>query len=158
MEQISLSDVIKKDLVILDHEPFKNKDEMFEYLSEQFEKTGFVSNKKSFKLALENRERQGSTYIGDLIAIPHGKCREVLRPAIAFCRCNDEFMYESCDESGPVKYIFMLAIINNDINNKHLMLLASIARLLMKDEFKESLEKVKTYEELINEINSNRED
>lgn len=158
MEEINLVDVITKELVIIDHEPFESKEEMFDILTKEFEKAGAVSSAFEYKKSLEFRETEGSTYIGEFMAIPHGKCKEVLRPAVAFCRCKDAFEYISNDEKGPVKYIFMMAIVNNDTSNKHLRVLASIASLLMHDDFKEALETVKDYNELIKAIEKSQQE
>ena len=80
MKEINLSDVIPNNLVILNHEPFQNKETMFDILSKKFEKSGIVSDACAFKHSLEHRETLGSTYMGNLIALPHGRCKEVLKP------------------------------------------------------------------------------
>ena len=149
MDEISLSDVIPGNLVILDHKPFLNKDKMFDSLSKEFEKSGIVSDAGAFKHSLEERETLGSTYMGNFIAMPHGRCCEVIKPGIAFCRCSGTFPYESYDEKGNVKYIFMLAVVEDDISNQHLQILAKLAGLLVNDDFVNGLDNVKNHSELI---------
>ena len=82
------------EMVILDREPFKDKDDMFNVMTRQFETAGLVSDAGAFKKALDFRETLGPTYMGNMIAIPHGKCKEVLTPGIGFCRCREPFIYE----------------------------------------------------------------
>ena len=94
----------------------------------------------------------GPTYMGNMIAIPHGKCKEVLTPGIGFCRCREPFIYESGGESGEVKYIFVLAISENQENDYHLRVLATLAGFLAHDEFLALLEKAESYDELIKGI------
>ena len=149
MKEINLSDVIPNNLVILNHEPFQNKETMFDILSKKFEKSGIVSDACAFKHSLEHRETLGSTYMGNLIALPHGRCKEVLKPGMAFCRCSDIFPYESYDEKGDVRYIFMLAISENDISNNHLRILAKLAGLLANDDFVKALDLVNNHSELM---------
>ena len=47
MKEINLSDVIPNNLVILNHEPFQNKEKMFDMLSKKFEKSGIVPKIRS---------------------------------------------------------------------------------------------------------------
>ena len=91
--------------------------------------------------------------MGNLVAVPHGKCREVLKPGIAFYRCKEPFVYESAGESGFVKYIFVLAISENQENNYHLRVLAALAGMLAHKEFLKLLEEAADYEEFIHGIN-----
>ena len=156
MEEINLSDVIPNNLVILNHEPFQCKEKMFDILSKKFESSGIVSDANAFKQSLEYRETLGSTYMEKLIALPHGRCREVLKPGMAFCRCSDVFPYESHNEIGDVKYIFMLAIIENDESEDHLRILAKLARLLINDDFVKSLEYINNYHEFIELIENTK--
>ena len=158
MKEINLSDVIPNNLVILNHKPFQSKEKMFDILSKKFEKSGIVSDACAFKHSLEYRETLGSTYMGNFIALPHGRCKEVLKPGMAFCRCSDYFPYESYDEKGDVRYIFMLAISENDISNNHLRILAKLAGLLANDKFVKSLELVNNHNELMNLIENTNTD
>lgn len=152
MNSVDLSEVLLDEMVILDREPFKNKDDMFDVMTRQFETAGLVSNAGAFKQALEFRETLGPTYMGNMIAIPHGKCKEVLKPGIGFCRCAEPFIYESGGESGEVKYIFVLAISENQENDYHLRVLATLAGFLAHDEFLALLEKAESYDDLIQGI------
>lgn len=152
MNSVDLSEVLLDEMVILDREPFKDKDDMFDVMTRQFETAGLVSNAGEFKQALEFRETLGPTYMGNMIAIPHGKCKEVLKPGIGFCRCAEPFIYESGGESGEVKYIFVLAISENQENDYHLRVLATLAGFLAHDEFLALLEKAESYDDLIQGI------
>ncbi len=154
MNNIKLADVLLNEMVVLDCEPFTDKNEMLDVMTHKFEDAGFVSNAKAFKKALEYRETLGPTYMGNFVAIPHGKCKEVLKPGIGFCRCKKPFIYESGGESGEVKYIFILAISNNQENDYHLRILATLAGMLAHQNFLELLENASSYEELISGINN----
>lgn len=93
MSGVNLAEVLLDEMVILDCEPFKDKENMFDVMTAKFEEAGFVSDAKAYKDALEYRESLGPTYMGNFVAIPHGKCKEVLKPGIGFCRCkNHSFM------------------------------------------------------------------
>ena len=152
MNSVDLSEVLLDEMVILDREPFKDKDDMFNVMTRQFETAGLVSDAGAFKKALDFRETLGPTYMGNMIAIPHGKCKEVLTPGIGFCRCREPFIYESGGESGEVKYIFVLAISENQENDYHLRVLSTLAGFLAHDEFLALLEKAESYDDLIKGI------
>lgn len=146
-----------KELMVIDAEPFKDKEELFWYISKKFEENGVVSDKVAFKESLDAREKLGSTYMGNYIAIPHGKCKEVIKPGVGFIRCKNSFLYQSGEEEGPVRFIFVLAIIDNQKDNSHLKILATLSRYLAKDEFQEMIANVQSYEDFslgINQIES----
>ena len=152
MGNVNLAEVLLPEMVILDCNPFKDKEDMFDTMTCKFEEAGFVSDAKAYKEALEYRESLGPTYRGNYVAIPHGKCREVLKPGIGFVRCKESFIYESAGEAGEVKYVFVLAISDNQENDYHLRVLATLAGMLAHDEFLELLKKAQNYEELIQGI------
>lgn len=149
---VEIGSILLQDLILLDCEPFHNKEDLFNYMAAQFERSGIVSDKQAFKQSLDDREALGPTYMGNAIAIPHGKCKEVLRPGVGFIRCKDSFEYESGGERGMVKYIFVLAVSSEQQNNEHLRILATLAGYLMKDEFRDLISQVKSYQELMDGI------
>lgn len=157
-KEIRIEDVLMKELTFIDIKPFRDKEELFWYISEQFEKNGMVSDKTAFKNSLDAREKLGPTYMGEFIAIPHGKCKEVLKAGVGFIRCKDSFTYESSGEEGAVKYIFVLAIEENRKDNSHLRILAALSGFLARDEFLEMIADVKNYEELLSGIKQLQEE
>lgn len=160
MGNIDITEVLLPEMTILDRETFKDKEEVFDLMSKKFSENGIVTDAEKFKEALYKREEEGSTYIGNLLAIPHGICDEVVRPAIGFCRVNTPFLYCSNGEEGEVKYIFTLAVAGAEEGGRmeHLRILAALAGILAHDEFLEALEKVQSYEEIIEEINKIRKE
>lgn len=151
-QEVNLADVIVKEAVIFEQEPFASKEEMFDFMADKFVNSGIITNKEAYIHALQIREEQGSTYMGNFIGLPHGKCKEVLQPGIGFCRCKQPFTYKSFGEEGDVKYIFMLAIAGNQTSEQYMRVLATLAGLLAHDEFLEAIDGCKTYEELLEEI------
>lgn len=154
MDKVDLSKTLVKEAVILDREPFSNKEEMFEFMAQKFVDGGIVTDKDAYIKALEFRETQGSTYMGSLIGMPHGKCDEVIQPGIGFCRCKTPFTYKSFGEEGDVKYVFMLAIAGTQTGDEYMRVLATLAGLLVNEDFLELLDKCESYEQLLEDINS----
>lgn len=152
MDGIDISEVLREEMTVLDKDTFADKEELFDFMSCRFADSGIVTDAEKFKKALYTREEEGSTYIGQMLALPHGICDEVVTPGVGFCRVKTPFTYKSHGEEGEVKYIFMMAIVGEDGQMQHLKILAALARLLAHEEFLEELEHVQNYKELIDAI------
>ena len=150
--EVNLAKTLIKEAVIVDHEPFESKEQMFDFMVGKFVESGMVTDKQKYLDALEYRESLGSTYMGNFIGLPHGKSEAILRPGVGFCRCEEPFNYQSCGEEGPVKYVFMLAIADKQTGEEYMRVLASLAGLLAHDEFIEKLDEVNSYDDLFKEI------
>jgi nitrogen PTS system EIIA component len=92
---------------------------------------------EDLKAVLAERERLGSTAIGDGIAIPHGKLRGVTKIIGAFGRHIKGVDFESLD-GGPTHLLFVL-IAPEDSASLHLKALARVSRLLKESSFRERL-------------------
>jgi len=86
---------------------------------------------------LAERERLGSTAIGDGIAIPHGKIRGATNIVGAFGRHVAGVDFESLD-GGPT-HLFFVLIAPEDSTSLHLKALARVSRLLKDAAFRERL-------------------
>lgn len=86
---------------------------------------------------LAERERLGSTAIGDGIAIPHGKIRGATKIVGAFGRHVAGVDFDSLD-GGPT-HLFMVLIAPEDSTSLHLKALARVSRLLKDAGFRERL-------------------
>jgi PTS system nitrogen regulatory IIA component len=86
---------------------------------------------------LAERERLGSTAIGDSIAIPHGKIRGVSRILGVFGRHSKGVEFESLD--GNPTHLFFLLVAPEDSTSLHLKALARVSRLFKDASFRERL-------------------
>ena len=86
---------------------------------------------------LWERERLGSTAIGDGIAIPHGKLPGLKGVLGAFGRHVDGVDFESLD-GNPTRLFFVL-VAPEDSVGQHLKALARVSRLLKDKGFREAL-------------------
>jgi PTS system nitrogen regulatory IIA component len=89
-----------------------------------------VSEDRLIEILLE-RESLGSTGIGEGVAIPHGKSREVRKILASFGRSLPGLDFQSLD--GKPTYLFFLLIAPENSAGLHLKALAQISRL-MKDQ------------------------
>jgi PTS system fructose-specific IIA component len=153
MSQINLAEVLVKEAVMLDVSSIENKESMFRCLANQFKKAGVIKDTDEYINSLEERESLGSTFMGNYIALPHGRSATVIKPGVGFIKCKENFRYKSFNEEGDVRYIFMLAVSKGEEgSNEHLRILATLARLLAHENFIKRVDKVKTYEELIDTV------
>ena len=86
-----------------------------------------LSERKIFETLLE-RERLGTTGVGNGIAIPHGKLAELTRLRGVFARLDKAINFDAIDEQ-PVDLIFLL-LAPEGAGADHLKALARVSRLL----------------------------
>ncbi|MCP4120528.1 MAG: PTS sugar transporter subunit IIA [Bacteroidetes bacterium] len=77
---------------------------------------------------LMEREKLGSTGIGDGVAIPHGKLGGIPELMLAFGRSRQGVEFESMD--GQPAYLFFLLLAPEESVGVHLKTLARISKLL----------------------------
>lgn len=103
---------------------------------------------EGFKKDIYLRESEGTTGIGNYIAIPHGKSDSVTQVGIAIAKLDHEIEWETLDGKG-VKLVFLFAVSNNhEYARNHMLLLADIARKLGNDEAVEKMLSAETIEDL----------
>ena len=95
---------------------------------------------------LLDRERLGSTGIGDNIAIPHGKIPQLSQLLLAFGRSLKGVDFDSMD--GKPSHLFFLLLAPSNSSGLHLKALAKISRMLMNQAFRDSLMKAADTEEI----------
>lgn len=86
---------------------------------------------------LWERERLGSTAIGDGIAIPHAKLSGLTRVIGAFARHPHGVDFEALD--GQPSKLFFVLVAPEDSVGQHLKALARVSRLLRDPEFRNRL-------------------
>jgi nitrogen PTS system EIIA component len=95
---------------------------------------------------LAERERLGSTAIGDGIAIPHGKMPGVKQILGIFGRHLKGVDFESLD--GRPTHLFFVLIAPEDSTSLHLKALARVSRLFKDGSFRDRLMSAKDADEI----------
>lgn len=145
-----ISDLLIKDRINLDVQA-NDKTSLIRELAKLHEKTGVLNDYEGYVEALEAREAQSSTGIGEGIAIPHAKTKYVKEPALAMGRKMSGIDYQSLD-GEPATLFFMIAA-PDGANNTHIETLARLSQLLLDDDFKAALEKAPTADAVLDIIN-----
>jgi len=104
-----------------------------------------VNEDRMIEILLE-RESLGSTGIGEGVAIPHGKSKEVKKILASFGRSLSGMDFQSLD--GKPTHLFFLLIAPEDSAGMHLKALAQISRLMKDQTFRKRLMDARSAEEI----------
>lgn len=88
--------------------------------------------------ALLERERLGSTSVGDAFAIPHCKIANLTRIEVFVARFSGPVEFSSTPDEDPVRFLFVV-LSPPDQPATHLKVLSQIARLLKRGEVRRRL-------------------
>ena len=125
----------------------KNKAEAIDRLADLMASTGVLADAASYKEGLLKREAEGSTAVGEGIAIPHAKGDAVKRPGLAVMVVRGGCDYDSLD-GEPTKLFFAIAAPNTE-DNVHLDVLGRLSVLLMDDSFRQNLLEANSKDEFL---------
>jgi PTS system nitrogen regulatory IIA component len=101
-------------------------------------------------VVLLEREKLGTTGIGEGVGIPHGKLKDLESPVLSFGLSRKGADFESID--GRPTYIFFLLFTPENSKSLHIDLLAQISRILKLEPFKERLLSAADGDEIYNII------
>lgn len=87
--------------------------------------------------ALQERERLGSTGIGQGVAIPHGKLKHISHMLMAFGRSRRGIDFDSMDHQPA--HLFFLLLAPENAAGEHLKTLARICKLMKNAEVRQRL-------------------
>src|SRR6201987_3284735 len=130
-----LTDLVAPDAII----PALNVSNKKPVLQELAAKAAALSaqSERAILEALQQRERLGSTGVGNGIAIPHGKLPKLNKLFGLFARLERPVEFEGLD-SQPVDHVFLL-LAPEGAGADHLKALARIARLLRDQDIAKKL-------------------
>lgn len=141
-----ITELLKKEAISLGVR-VDSKEAAVDYLVDLQEKAGNISNRSLYKEGILKREQEGSTAIGEGIAIPHAKSAAVLRPGLAAMTVPEGVDYEALD-GEPSNLFFMIAAPEKG-GDVHLEVLSRLSILLMDEDFRKNLLAAKSKEEFL---------
>ncbi|WP_306337636.1 PTS fructose transporter subunit IIABC [Streptomyces sp. KL118A] len=100
--------------------------------------TGKVNDVEELVQTALRREAQGTTGLGEEIAIPHAKTDAVDSPIVGFARSAEGIEWGALDGT-KAKLIFMISVPEASAGDEHLRILALLSRKLMDTGFRERL-------------------
>lgn len=140
-----ITDLLKKDSILL-NQKLGSKADAIDLLAGLHEKAGNLNDLAVYKEAILAREAQGSTAVGDGIAIPHAKSDAVKCPGLTAVTVPEGVDYEALD-GKPSNLLFMIAApVDGDL---HLEVLSRLMTMLMDADFRAELLKAQSAEEFL---------
>lgn len=142
---MKITDILSRELILPDLKG-KTKPEVLHELAAALASRHGEIRLDDLTATLGERERLGSTAIGDGIAIPHGKLRGVQRIIGAFGRHREGVDFDSLD--GNPTHLYFVLVAPEDSASLHLKALARVSRLLKDASFRDKLLSAKDEDEL----------
>ncbi len=142
---MKIADILKPELVIDDLKA-ECKDDALAELSARIGQTRRNCDPEAMVKVLLDREKLGSTGIGDGIAIPHGKIKGLDDMVISFGRSRKGIDFEALDNRPA--HLFFLLLAPEESAGKHLKALAKISRMLKDKAFRNKLMDAKSSADL----------
>ncbi len=130
--------------------PASSKKRLLEKLSALLHEDEPELNAQAAFHALIERERLGSTGIGEGVALPHGRLKGLTRAVGAFATLENEMDYDSIDHK-PINMVFALLVPEN-ANEEHLRILSGLAGLFRNELFRQELLQARSPEELYSRL------
>ena len=103
---MKIVDLLRRDSICLSGKA-SGKMDVIDYMVSLMEKGGHLSDVKAYKQAVLKREAEGTTGIGEGVAIPHAKTDAVLSPGLAAMTFSEGVEFDSLD-GQPVRLVFMI--------------------------------------------------
>jgi PTS system fructose-specific IIC component len=147
---VKITQLLTEATIILDVKATSKQDVLTELIN-QFDRAGNLIDKGAFTKDILAREEQGTTGIGDGIAIPHAKSAAVKVPGIAFGRSLQGIDYTSMD--GQPAHLFFMIAASEGANNDHLEALSRLATFLMDPNFREKILGATSKSEILQAVN-----
>jgi PTS system nitrogen regulatory IIA component len=142
---MKITDMLKREFVLEQLRAGNKRDALAE-LAGVFAQLRINVDSEAMLHVLLERERLGSTGIGDGIAIPHGKLPGLEEMVVSFGRSREGIAFEAMD--GKPVHLFFLLMAPENSAGQHLKALAKISRMLKDANFRKNLLEAKMHEDL----------
>lgn len=143
-------DLLKPEAITLGLD-ISSKDDAINALIGLHAAAGNLKDKDAYKAAILAREEQGSTAIGDGIAVPHAKTSAVKAPALAAITVKNGVDYGAPD-GKPSDLLFMIAATED--GDVHLEILSRLMVMLMDPDFTAKLRAAQSVDEFLQIIDA----
>lgn len=143
---VKILDLIDPQCIKLELKSRKKKELVKEMVDLLFQ-AGKIKEKEKVEESMMEREKKGSSGIGEGVAIPHIMSSKVSQTLIAFGQSKKGINFASID-GKPIYLVFLLVGPARDAM-LHLKILAKLCRFLHNSLFKQALLKANSKEEII---------
>jgi PTS system nitrogen regulatory IIA component len=140
-----ISTLLASDNIFTDAD-ISSKKRLLEYIAEKASAELSLPQNTIFNKLLE-RERLGSTGLGQGFAVPHARLDNLTKAHACFIKLDKAIKYDAMDQK-PVDLIFVL-FIPEASTEEHLQILASLARIFSQSSISAKIRDSKTSQEII---------
>jgi PTS system nitrogen regulatory IIA component len=133
---MTIEEVLAERCVIAQVQGVTKKDVLIELVS-ALTRANLIKNEKEVVNIILEREKLGSTGIGEGVAIPHGKLKGLKNIICVFGRSIKGVEFDAVDQK-PV-HIFFLLLAPENSASLHLKMLSRISKLLRDPSFRKRL-------------------
>ena len=146
---MKLTEILVGDACLIDLKARTKKEAVRELAEALANSVEGLDGPELIQLLLE-RERLGSTAMGDGIAIPHARIESLDRLLAGFGRSREGVDFDSLD--GKPTHIFFLLVAPGREGSAHLLTLARLSRFLTNPAFRDKLQHLEAAEELFRAV------
>jgi PTS system nitrogen regulatory IIA component len=146
---VKLADILRESSVIADIKGTTKREILYEMV-ETLKKVKLIDDIDSVVDIIMEREKLGSTGIGDGVAIPHGKMKTLNTILCVAGRSKEGVNFDAVDRQ-PV-HIFFLVLAPEDSASMHLKVLSRISKVLRDQSFRKNMLKLAGAHEIYTSI------
>lgn len=146
---MKLVDVLVRDACVMQMAARTRKEALRELADALAQRTQEISGTDLLDLLME-REKLGSTAMGDGIAIPHARSDALDHIVLGFGRSREGIQFESVD--GEPTHLFFLLVAPKQEGSAHLLTLARLSRVLSDERFRQRLLEVEDVDDLLRAV------
>ena len=132
---------------------WQNRKQVISEMAAVMAEVGRLEPKQVIEALLE-RERLGSTGVGEGVAIPHARVEGLERPIGGFAHLLDPVDFEAIDER-KADLVFML-LAPTDSGAEHLRALARVARVFRQEQVRVALRRAQTADVVLSILSPDR--
>ena len=145
---VSLADGLSADRVVLGLQAL-TMDEAIQKFIASIDRDHLPADPEEISRAVLQRKQYMPVYVGNGLAIPHGRLRGIDRPFIAFARCDEGIAIEGTNERADLLFLVLTPVGTSRLQTK---LLSNINALFKSQYVSERLRKAQTAEAVIEAI------
>ena len=142
---MKLTDILVRDACVVEMSAHTKKEALKELAGALAESVTGLAATELLDMLLE-REKLGTTAMGDGIAIPHARVEALDRLLASFGRSREGVDFDSVD--GRPTHLFFLLVAPGKEGSAHLLTLAKLSRMLGSEEFRARLADLQSADEL----------
>ncbi|EGT2198294.1 PTS fructose transporter subunit IIABC [Clostridioides difficile] len=141
--------ILRSDCIVLDKQ-LQTKKDVIDYMANHLYHGNYINNKEKFIDDINKREKESSTNMGNLIAIPHAKSNVVNKPVMMYLRTDREI---TDNDGQKLRSFFMIAVPESG-SDEHLKIISKLATYLMEENFLKHLLSAETPYEILSIFNN----